>query len=315
MEKSIENITFIELWEEYDKFLRIKLKSQSYRKENSCYKLHILPYFGHIKVVDITHSVYLNWMSEIEQLKFKYSYKSSLHGYMVSILNYAIKFYGLKENIASKFGNFNKLKSEHTKIDFWTYEEFEKFISVVDDEIYKTFYETMYFTGLRLGECIALNWNDFENGYIEVNKTICKEKDEFNNYIFNSPKTSKSYRKIKLDNMLINSLNNLYLKQQKQVGFSKDWFIFGGKKPLSQSTIGRRKDQYCKKANVKKIRMHDFRHSHATLLLSSGVPITVISQRLGHSDIATTLNIYSHFCYKDENKAISNINNLRTKNI
>lgn len=68
---------------------------------------------------------------------------------------------------------------------------------------------------------------------------------------------------------------------------------------------------YCKLANVKKIRIHDFRHSHASLLLSKGVPITVISQRLGHSDINMTLNTYSHMMPNDEDKAVNMINGLR----
>lgn len=96
--------------------------------------------------------------------------------------------------------------------------------------------------------------------------------------------------------------------------FNEDWYIFGGINPLSTTTIGRKKDIYCKKANVKKIRIHDFRHSHASLLLSYGVPITVISQRLGHSDTNMTLNIYSHLIPQDEDKAIDILNNLNSNN-
>ena len=100
-------------------------------------------------------------------------------------------------------------------------------------------------------------------------------------------------------------------EQQEQEGFSNDWYIFGGKKPLSQTTIGRIKNKYCEIAGVKKIRLHDFRHSHATLLLSKSVPITVIAQRLGHSDIATTLNIYSHLVNTDVEKAINILNDIK----
>ena len=92
--------------------------------------------------------------------------------------------------------------------------------------------------------------------------------------------------------------------------FSDEWYIFGGLCALSQTTIGRRKNQYCQKANVKKIRIHDFRHSHATILLSKGLPVTVISKRLGHSDIAMTLNVYSHYIQNDENRVIEVINSL-----
>ena len=100
--------------------------------------------------------------------------------------------------------------------------------------------------------------------------------------------------------------------QMKQIDFNNDWYIFGGNKPFTQSTIGRRKNKYCTLAKLKKIRLHDFRHSHASLLLSQGVPITVISQRLGHSDISMTLNTYSHLNTKDVDKAIDIINHLKS---
>jgi len=109
----------------------------------------------------------------------------------------------------------------------------------------------------------------------------------------------------------LNELKQLY---KKYVGFEDNWFIFGGLEPLSPSTIGRRKNKYCDKADVKKIRIHDFRHSHASLLLSKNVPITVISQRLGHSDINMTLNTYSHMIPKDEDKAIDILNQLKSNN-
>lgn len=312
--KTINDLTFMELWQEYEKFIRVKLKSQSYRKEVSAYNLHILPYFKAYKVKDITSDVYLNWMLEIEKCNYKYSYNSSLHIFMVSILNYAVKFYKLDSNVASLIGNFNKNKSQKVNVDFWTYEEYQKFISVIDNKMYKLFFETLYFTGARLGECIALTWNDFKDNYIDINKTISKEKDVNGNYIINSPKTPSSYRKIELDNYIINSFNELYKEQSKNVDFDNNWYIFGGKKPLTQTTITRRKDLYCKKADVKKIRLHDFRHSHATLLLSMNVPIPVISKRLGHSNITTTLDTYSHLILTDEDKAINIINELKSNN-
>ena len=94
-------------------------------------------------------------------------------------------------------------------------------------------------------------------------------------------------------------------------GNSGNWFIFGGLNPLAPSTIGRKKNKYCDIANVKKIRIHDFRHSHASLLLSMNVPITVISERLGHSDINMTLNTYSHMIPKDEDKAVNILNQMK----
>ena len=132
-----------------------------------------------------------------------------------------------------------------------------------------------------------------------------------NKHIINTPKTNKSIRQVKLDDELISKLNELKEFYKGFVDFNDDWFIFGWLNPLSPSTIGRKKDKYCKLAEVKKIRIHDFRHSHASLLLSMNVPITVISERLGHSDINMTLNTYSHMIPKDEDKAVNILNQIK----
>lgn len=94
------------------------------------------------------------------------------------------------------------------------------------------------------------------------------------------------------------------------MNFDDDWFVFGGIKPLSPTTIARKKDNYCKEAGVKKIRIHDFRHSHVSLLISKGVPITAISKRLGHSNIEMTFNTYAHLIPEDEIKTINVLDDL-----
>lgn len=305
----IKDLKFIDLWNDYEKNIKLNLKYQSYMKTISKFKNHILPYFSDFKVIDIDHRIYLSWKIEIEKKGLKYKTLSSIHLSMVNILNYAMKYYNLDYNIASKVGNFKKSKFIKKNIDFWTYEEFSNFIKVVDDDLYKLFFETLYRTGARQGECLALTWNDFQEDYIDINKTISKTKEN-GEYVINSPKTESSYRRIKIDNVLIELLKTEYNRVSKLLFFNNECFIFGGIKPLAPTTIGRKKNKYCDLANVKKIRIHDFRHSHASLLLSQGVPITVISQRLGHSDIYMTLNTYSHLIPKDEDKAINVLNSL-----
>ena len=302
--------TFNDLYNDYISYKRLRLKAQSFRSVESRFINHILPYFKNYKISKITNNVYLKWQMEIEKKGFKHKYNSSLHGAMVNIFNYAIKFYGLKDNIATLTGNFRKKNELPKKINFWTVEEYEKFIKIVDNLVYKVLFETLYYTGLRVGEALALNWNDFKDGYLDITKTISKEIVD-NKRVINTPKTSKSIRQVKLDDELINNLNELKLSYQEYTSFNDNWFIFGGIKPLSPSTIGRWKDKYCELANVKKIRIHDFRHSHASLLLSMNVPITVISERLGHSDINMTLNTYSHMIPKDEDKAVYILNQLK----
>lgn len=306
-----ESILFSKLWNNYNDYIKLKQKKQSYRKTVSKFKNHILPYFENYRLDSISARVYTSWQIELEKKGYSYKYLSSLHGAMVTILNYAIKFFGLKSNIAQQIGNFSKRNIKPSQIDFWTYEEYQKFINIVDDLVYKTFYETLYFTGMRQGEAIALKWRDIKNGYIDIYKTISKEKED-GDYIINTPKTKSSIRKIRIDSNLTNDLNKLKEYYKNIIDFNEDWYVFGGIKPITPTTIGRRKDEYCVKAGIKKIRIHDLRHSHASLLLSNGVPITVISKRLGHSTIQMTLNTYAHLIPEDEDKAINMLNSLKS---
>ena len=311
-ERNINSIiSFEDLWNEYNSYIKLKLKPNSYRSVKNRITNHILPYFKRFNDLnEIKARDYVKWQEMIDEKEFGYSYKKSLHTAMVTLLNYAIKFCDLKENIASKIGNFKNNKSINKNVDFWTYEEFTRFIDVVDDKIDKLLFKTLYFTGMRVGECLALTWNDLENDYIKISKTISKEKIN-GERVITSPKTKSSNRKILLDDEVLNELLEYKTYCEKKIHFDKKWFIFGDLKPLSPTTIERHKNNYCDKAGVKKIRIHDFRHSHASLLISRGVPITVVQARLGHSNPSITLQIYSHMMPNDDYKAIKAINALK----
>jgi len=310
--RNYTDMTFQELYDIYIQSKKQDLKPESLRSIESRFNNYILPFFKDYKLSKINNKCYIEWKEYILEKDFSYKYNSSLHGAMVSILNYAIDFYDLEKNIASKVGNFSK-KFYIKKVDFWTIEEFKTFITNVDDNVYYSLYNTLYYTGMRLGECLALNWNDFVDDYLIISKSIGKSKRNGKD-IITTPKTNSSNRRIKLDDTTKKILLDLKEYYKNFVNFSNEWFIFGGLNSLSQTTIGRKKDEYCKMSGVKRIKIHDFRHSHATLLLSKGVPITVISKRLGHSDITMTLNTYSHLVPEDEDKAINIINNLNKNN-
>lgn len=245
----------------------------------------------------------------MESKNYSYKYKSSIHGEIRTMLNYAIKFYNLESNVASKVGNFSRRGELPKEYDIWSIDEFKTFIECVDDYIYKIFFETLYYTGLRLGEALALTWNDFKGAYLIINKTLTRNIVDGKKSV-NSPKTTRSNRRVKLDNTLLHKLNDYKIKCQRFVGFENSWYIFGCLNSLSTTTVERKKNKYCRLAGVKQIKIHNFRHSHVSLLISNGVPITVIAKRIGHSDIETTLNTYSHLLPGDEDKAIDVLNSL-----
>lgn len=308
------NLTINETYNNYLMYAKLKQKPQSIRSIASRFSNYILPYLGKIKINNLTAMQYLEWQSKIEGMNFSYRYKKALHYSMVALYNFCITFYDINKNIPSKVGNFKNKFELECNVDFWTFEEYSKFISKVDDVIYKKLFDTLYFTGIRQGEALALTWNDFNNDILNINKTISKERIN-GMRVITTPKTKKSVRKIHIDYYLKIGLEKLMLYYtQKYKNFNSSYYIFGGINPLAPTTVERKKNNYCKLANVKQIRIHDFRHSHASLLLSKNIPITAISSRLGHSDITLTLNTYSHLMPGDEKRVINTLNSLRLNN-
>ena len=178
---------------------------------------------------------------------------------------------------------------------FFTKYEFDKFIAAETDTKFKAAFETLYYCGFESGELRGLTWDniDFKNKKITVNKAITvKEFDR--KYVVTTPKTNSSYRTIPVANVVIDDLKVLYKLQKEYYGFDDSWYVFGSIEPLGKSTLKERKNRNCKIAGVKQIRIHDFRHSCASLLINHGANITMVSKILGHTKIDERLNTYSH---------------------
>lgn len=307
----MNNKKFYYIYHEYLKYIDLKLKKQSVKKIKSRIDTHIFPHFKDYNIFDITEKDVLNWQFEIEKKDFSYSYKKTLHYAFVTFLNYCVLFYNLDKNVASRVGSFKNKNIECKKIDFFTLEEFNKFIVCIDNEIYKQFFNFLFYTGCRVGEVVALRFSDLNDSHISINKTMSKEC--YNGVrIINNPKTKSSNRIIEIDTKLnLDLLNLLEIYQKHYNNYSYDYYIFGGEKPLSITTIDRYKNKACEKAKIKTIRLHDFRHSHATLLVQNNLMINEISRRLGHSNVSITLNTYVHTNLEQEKKVVNTLNSLR----
>lgn len=285
------NITLGEIFNSYILFKEQSLKPTSIRAiEVKC--LHLKSLFK-IKVQDFKLSHFNQWKFEINKKKLSTTHKNSIYKLLKSLFIYANMYLDISNSEIVKFTNFTNATELKKEMLFFTIEEFKKFISVVDDLTYKTFFETLYYCGLRQGEAQALTWNDIKGNEIIINKSLTS-KIKGKKYIIMPPKNKSSIRTLPITTVLQNSLRTLQKEQSKMYGFNNNYFIFGGAFPLATTTIQVKKNNYCKKAGVKQIRIHDFRHSTASLLLNSGANITLVAKYLGHSNIATTLNTYSH---------------------
>ena len=207
-----------------------------------------------------------------------------MNNLLVATLNFALKFYNLKENPCHLAGSMGKRK--RNKITFWTKEEYFKFIALVDDITKYTMFQTLYYTGMRIGELLALTYNDLDldNGIIRINKTVNFKGGKVN---VTSPKTPKSNREITIPQLLVKDLSN-YI--ERIYGYKMTDRVFPYTKAILYKELKKKSEQ----AGLKKIRVHDFRHSHASLLIDMGINPLLISERLGHERVETTLNTYSH---------------------
>ena len=148
---------------------------------------------------------------------------------------------------------------------------------------------------------------------MDVNKLLSNEFGDNKTYVINDPNTRSSKRIIMLSNNVINLLHELKNNFMLYEEFNDDWFIFGGLKPYSHTTANNHKNKCCKLSNVKQITLHEFRHSHVSLLINKNVTITDISERLGHSDPSITLGIYSHMLRKENYPILDVLNKLGDK--
>ena len=153
----------------------------------------------------------------------------------------------------------------------------------------------------------TFSFND-DNSKLSITKSVTK-KTEVGAYEIKMPKSISSIRTVQIDEALYGFLLEYKKTEQAKKGFSEEWYMFGSTRPYPETSVSRKKNLAIKKSGVKKIRIHDFRHSHATLLINQGMNIVAVSKRLGHSDVNITLKIYTHLLEENNEK----ITNLLTK--
>ena len=277
-------------------------------------RIKYMQLLDNIKLKDLSVKHYELWRKEINKADISTAYKNDIQKFIKIVLNWGSKMYDFDfrsfYNKITKFINHNELKKE---MDFYTLEEFKQFISCENDLKFKCLYETLYYCGLRRGEARSLTWNyiNFEEKQLRVNKNIVQiGNDNSNTYTVTTPKTKSSIRNIPIPEILLNDLKILLESDNQLYGFNNKWFVFGNTDPITNSTVRCHKNSLCKKAGLKQIRIHDFRHSCASLLINNGANITIVAKYLGHTKIDETLNTYSHMYKNKLNDIVSTINSL-----
>ena len=297
-DKEVRELIFSELYDEYMEFSKKRIKESSFISLMEKCNKHILPYFKDLKVKDIQPKLILNWQQgNIDN--YSYAYKTALRKYLSSILNYAEKYYKIPNQI--KYVDNFRRKEKPKEMQIWSPLEFEQFINAVDNINYRTFFLALFYTGARKGEMMATTWNDWnlESDILNIDKTLTKKTFSHKPTV-TSPKNDSSVRKISIPLKLKQIMENY-----KNICKDKNELVF----KMSETSITRYKKNACMKAGIREIRLHDFRHTHASLLISEGVSIVAVAKRLGHKDITQTLNTYSHLMEHEDTKVLSVLDN------
>lgn len=298
-QQQTSDISFATLCEHYLKDCKVRLKPTSCFQKETYINTNFLPYFGQMALSDITPFVIRNWQNEVISKGYKPSYQRTLHQALSAILNYGVNYFGLKENPCKKTGPIGKKKAD--AMDFWTVEEFNTFINCLKlpkkQHIY-VMVTTLFWTGMRIGELLALTPEDIDttNNTISISKTYIYQQGRA---IIQSPKTENSKRVIDIPKSLTDLITDFALK----CGTKPNQRIF----EHHNAMLGVELKKICKANNLKHIRVHDLRHSHASFLINHGFSPVVVKDRLGHENIETTLQTYSHLYPSTKEDVISSI--------
>lgn len=255
-------------------------------------------------IFDLTEKDILKWKDELLSYNYSKKYLSKIYYVFSIFFDYCCLYYDIDKNIVRTVGNF-KVPVKKKNSDFYTLKEFELFISGFDNIVYKSFFILMFFTGTRPSEAMALKFSDVKGGYLSINKSI----ERRGNRDLCTTKNVYSVRDIILCKRVLKCILELKKYYFIKYGyFSEDYFIFGGIKPLSGTSIDRYKLKACKKVNIRPITQHQFRHSYATYLMSNGIPLNTVSKLLGHSNVDTTARIYVHQDLTQEKRVLNTLN-------
>lgn len=295
--------TFVEI---YFRDKKGELKERSVKNKRYMIEAHILPYFKDRPMNSITPSDIIQWQNEMRTKGFAQTYLRMIQNQITALFNHASNIYGLGNNPCKKVKKMGKADAD--KLDFWTKDEYDKFISGMEEgDRYYTIFEVLFWTGCREGEMLALTKSDidFARNQISISKTYYRAEGRD---IITTPKTEQSARVIDIPQFLTQELRDYV---DKLYGISDDERIF----PIVPEAVQHKLKRECEKSGVKKIRVHDIRHSHVAYLIHQGVEPLIIKERLGHRDIKMTLNTYGHLYPNQQRKVADMLNNQKEKSL
>lgn len=309
-----DNMSFEQTTNEWLQLYESTVKPATFQRVSGVFRKHIHPYIGNKKLDTITTDI----MQKLIMIKSKEIVEFKLiNTYTSMVFKYALKQGYVKNNpclnVIYPKPQVDTLVED--KINFWSKEEAIEFLNYCEQDlayIYYAYHRLAIFTGARRGELLALKWSDinFINNTITINKSLSKNKEGGHSIM--PPKTKSSNRTISVDPETLNILKKwkkIQIDQYKVINFDNLVFINAEGKHLNIRRPRYTMQKIIEKHGLRKIRLHDLRHTHASLCFEAGMDIKEVQYRLGHSNINTTLNIYVHVSKSKERQSIQKFSN------
>ncbi|MBQ7786130.1 MAG: tyrosine-type recombinase/integrase [Clostridia bacterium] len=317
------HMTVRTLYDEYMQDKKHNVRETTYDKVRRQLELIVLPYLADVRLDALNTKKLQTWKDAVGALDTKVSTKQKQFQEFSALLNFAVRRGYLPKNPLSMIGNFKEVYFEkpQDKIQYYTAEQYLEFAAaarasaeergtVIEWGMY-VFFSIAFYTGARKGEINALKWSDIDGNILHIRRSIAQKlKGEDRE---TPPKNKSSYRDLQIPSPLMNILNEQKQRQQNMPRWSDDWRICGGTSALRDTTIEKKNVAYAAAANLPHIRIHDFRHTHASVLVNEGINIQEIARRLGHSKVEQTWSTYAHLYPREEERAVAIFNRISTK--
>lgn len=298
-QNNTSDILFSSLVENYLEDMKHRLKPTTMENKRFIINGKLLPYFGKLKICDIDTIKIRKWQNELLSYRdddgkpFSQTYLKTVNNQMSALMNYAVSHYRLASNPCRTAGSIGKSKADEMNI--WTQEQYEQFSAAIQKSSVKLAFDILFYTGMRSGELLALTPADIlPTKRININKNYTKIKGE---ELFLEPKTPKSKRCISIPDFLYDDIQ-AYMAKLYEPGSGDRIFYF------TKSALDKEIKRIAEKIGLPPIRVHDLRHSHASMLIEMGFSPLEIADRLGHESVKTTLDTYSHL-YPDKDQQLA----------
>lgn len=283
-----EELTVSQLYPIYIQSLHNQDKESSLVDKQLIFKSFYEPTIGNIELSDLTRDILFIWQDNLwssinpkTNNFYSYAYLSKIRAQLNAFLSWVENRY----EIPNKLKTIPKPKCKTVKeeMQIWTRDEFNTFIQFVNDPLYHAIFMTLFYTGRRKSEVLALTPNDITKDSIKFNKSLTTRTLDSTKYKITSTKANKVY----------STPLSAPLKKEFESYKGSSPFFFGGENPIPNETLRRKFENYIKLAGLKKIRIHDLRHSFVSMLIHLGANLTVVADAIGDT-LEQVTKTYAH---------------------